>query len=82
MIFEKMTKILKEVTEDEELSISINSDLIEETELDSLTMIKFIIAIEDEFDIEIDYDELDFEQIKTVSSFITLIEEKIKSRGE
>ena len=43
-----------------------STDLINEVGLDSLEMIQFILQLEDEYEIEIDFDELDIELFSSV----------------
>ncbi|WP_054741176.1 acyl carrier protein [Cellulosilyticum ruminicola] len=68
---EKIKEILVEVSEKPELMEALQGDfnIIEEVGLDSLQMINFILRVEDEFDVEIDFDEFDYDNLQSVSSF-------------
>jgi acyl carrier protein len=65
---EQLRQILAETLEDPNIvnSIGYETDLIYDVGLDSLTMINFLLKTEDQFDIEIDYENLD---INTLRSF-------------
>jgi acyl carrier protein len=65
---EKVIDILKEFVKDEEKKKSINgsTDIINEIGLDSLNMINFILKLEDTFEIELDYEDLNFTHITCV----------------
>ena len=53
----------------------INGDTGLETILNSITYIQFIIACEDAFDIEIDDDHLDMENMKTIKDVVLYIQD-------
>lgn len=76
-MFEKLKKLITEVTENENLvnDLSLEADLITDIALDSLQFINLILALEDEYNFEIDFDELDIEEISTVGKLIHYIEE-------
>lgn len=59
---------------DEELNIS-NSTEIASLGLNSITFIKFIVAIEEKFNIEFDDDDLNVEDYKTVNDFSMKVKE-------
>lgn len=68
---EQIKEILAEVAEKPELIELLQGDfnIIEEVGLDSLQMINFVLRIEDEFDVEIDFDEFDYDNLQSISSF-------------
>ncbi|HPX70432.1 MAG TPA: acyl carrier protein [Bacillota bacterium] len=74
MIFEKIRDILAEQLGAEKESITPNTNVMKDLEADSLDIVEIIMAIEDEFEIEIP-DE-DAEQMQTVSGIVKYIEEK------
>ena len=49
---------------------------VEEGYMDSLGLIQFIGELEDEFDIEVENDELDLENFKSVHAIVSFIENK------
>jgi acyl carrier protein len=65
---EQLREILAETLEDPSIvnAIGDETDLIYDVGLDSLTMINLLLKTEDKFDIEIDYENLD---INTLRSF-------------
>ena len=60
--------------------IDPESDLVEEHGLDSLQMISFLLGIEDAFDIELDYENLELDDLRSVRQFATFVAE-VKSVG-
>lgn len=65
---ETIKNILAELKEDPSLlNISDDADLINEVGLDSLQMINFLLQLEDTFDIELDFDSLDYSDLKKLS---------------
>ncbi|MDP4183114.1 MAG: phosphopantetheine-binding protein [Bacillota bacterium] len=74
-ITEKIIDILVEVKENPVLAdeFNENSKIFDDIGLDSLEMINFVLKVEDEFNIEINFDEFDYsnmEDVKTFASFI------------
>ncbi|PRY36675.1 acyl carrier protein [Umezawaea tangerina] len=49
--------------------IADDADLVDEYGLDSLQMISFLLGIEDEFDLELDYDNLRLDDLRSVRQF-------------
>jgi acyl carrier protein len=49
--------------------VSTDADLVEEYGLDSLQMISFLLGVEDEFDVELDYESLDLDHLRSVRQF-------------
>lgn len=76
MVFEKIKAILAEQFDAEEDSITVDTSLTEDLGADSLDLADVLMAIEDEFEVEIP-DE-DFENIKTVGDIVAYIEDKSK----
>lgn len=72
MILKKLKKIIMEQLEVEEDEIKLESSFQDDLGADSLDVVELIMAIEDEFDIEIP-DE-DAEKIATVKSAVNYIE--------
>lgn len=67
---ETIKKVLSEVkdTPVEAMSLSNDTDIINDIGLDSLQMVTFMLKLEDELDIQIDFDNLDFSNLISVSS--------------
>jgi acyl carrier protein len=69
------------IISDDALVLTGNSRLIDELGLDSISMLELITAIEEEFDITIDFEELDIELLNVASSFAALIDRKAAERS-
>lgn len=54
--------------------ISSDADMVQELGLDSLQAINFLLRIEDEFDIELDYDNLNLDHLRSVREFSALVD--------
>ena len=67
-----LAKVLDNGTTAEE--IGSGADLVEEYGLDSLQTITFLLAIEDEFDLELDYPNLQLDDLRSVRQFSTFVE--------
>ena len=76
MVFEKIKKVVAEQVSIGESEIKLQSTFNEELGLDSLELFEIVIALEDEFNIEIPNEEL--EGISNVQGLVSYIEEKIK----
>ena len=72
MVFEKIRAILSEQLDLEEDDITMESNIAEDLGADSLDVVDLIMAIEDEFEIEVP-DE-DIENLRTVGSLVAYIE--------
>lgn len=75
MTFEKIREIIMEQLSVEEDAVTMDTHLMKDLEADSLDAVEIIMAIEDEFDIEVP-DE-DAEKFQCVSDLVKYIEEKI-----
>lgn len=53
--------------------IDEQANLIDDIGLDSLQLINFLLSVEDEFNIEIDFDNLDFKHLQTITAFCEFI---------
>lgn len=71
MIFEKVSKIIKDEFDVE--NIEMDTIIREDLGADSIGLIELVMALEDEFDIEIDDSQLD--NIITVGDIVKNIEE-------
>ena len=72
-IFEKIRDLLAEQLNIPADSITPESDIIDDLEADSLTVLDMVMTLEDEFDIEIP-DE-DVEKLRTVGSVVSYVED-------
>lgn len=74
MEMEKIKKILAEQFSMSEDEISVDTSFAEDIGADSLDLVELVMALEQEFDIEIDDEEV--EKIKTVGDAIRYIKDK------
>lgn len=73
MIFEKIKEIIIEQLGVDEDTITMNTHLMKDLEADSLDAVEIIMAIEDEFDIEVP-DE-DAEKFQTIGDIVRYVED-------
>ena len=73
MVFEKVKKIITEQLGVDEKEIKLESAFIEDLGADSLDIVELIMAMESEFDMEIEDDEV--EDISTVEDVVEYIKE-------
>ena len=72
MILEKVKKLISEQLDVEESEIEMESSFQDDLEADSLDVVELIMAIEDEFDIEIPDEEA--EKLETVKNAVDYIQ--------
>ncbi|MBW8795404.1 MAG: acyl carrier protein [Streptomyces sp.] len=62
---ERLRKLLGEIIGDHALitGISGDTDIVNDLGLDSIQMINFLLRLEDEFDVELDFEHLTFDQL-------------------
>lgn len=75
MVFDKVKGLIVEQLGVEEDDIKLDSSFQKDLEADSLDIVELVMAIEDEFDIEIPDEEA--EKIKTVQDAVSYIEKNI-----
>ncbi len=73
MIFEQLKTIIAEQLEILEEDITLESDLIQDFDADSLDLVDIVMSIEDVFGVEIPEESID--EIKYVSDVVAFIEE-------
>ena len=72
MVFEKIKSIIAEQLEVEENSITPETNLMKDLEADSLDAVEIIMAIEDEFGIEIpDEQAEEFQVVQAIVDYVT-----------
>ena len=67
-MIEKMKEILEEILENK-VEISQDTNVIDDLGMDSLQIIKFMLRVEEEFDLEVDYETFDFDILKSIGQF-------------
>ena len=75
MTFDKIKEKIVEQLSVEEAAVTLETHLMKDLEADSLDAVEIIMAIEDEFDIEVP-DE-DAEKFQSVGDIVKYVEEKI-----
>ncbi|MGN0172915.1 MAG: acyl carrier protein [Acutalibacteraceae bacterium] len=75
MVFEKVSNILAEQFDVDESEITMETDLIDGLNADSLDFVDLIMSLEDEFSVE--FNEEDADSFKTVGDVVNYIEENI-----
>ncbi len=74
-VFEKVKSLFVEDLGIDESKVTMDAKLEEDLEIDSLGIVEVVMAFEDEFDIEIDDEEL--ADVSTVGQAVNLLHSKI-----
>jgi acyl carrier protein len=74
-MFEKIRDIVAEKVGVEPEEITMDTSFADDLEADSITLFELVMALEDEFDIEIDDESI--EQITTVGDIVNYLEDSI-----
>ncbi len=75
MIFEKIRKIISSHTGLDKNNINLDSNIVDDLELDSIEIFDILSEIEGEFSVEIDEDS--YEDFKTIKDIVEYIENTI-----
>ncbi len=75
MVFEKIRELIVDQFGADEQEISMETSFIDDLSADSLDVVELIMAIEEEFNIEVDDSQV--EQIQTVGDVVNYLSEKI-----
>lgn len=73
-MFEKVVKIIKEQLNMENVEIEMETSFKEDLEVDSLDLFELVMALEEEYDIEIPSEDL--EKITTVGAVVEYLKDK------
>ncbi len=73
MVFERIRQILCDQLDLEESKVTMDSDIVEDLEADSLDVVDLVMTIEDEFGLEVPDDQI--EGFRTVGDVVRYIEE-------
>lgn len=73
MIFERIREIICDQLDLEEDKVTMDSDIIEDFEADSLDVVDLVMSLEDEFGMEVPDDQI--ENFRTVGDVVRYIEE-------
>jgi acyl carrier protein len=74
---QQIIAMISEIKDDAQLAGSLNehSNIMEDGGLDSLQLINFILKVEEQFGIEIDFEQFDFTLMGSVADFCRYISE-------
>ena len=75
MVFDKLKAIIAEQLSIDENVINIDTNLMKDLEADSLDAVEIIMALEEEYDIEIPDEEA--EKFQTVNDIVKYVEDQI-----
>ena len=73
MVFERIREIICDQLDLEEDKVTMDSDIMEDFEADSLDVVYLVMSIEDEFGLEVPDDQI--ENFRTVGDVVRYIEE-------
>ena len=73
MVLEKLKVILSEQFDRDESEITLETDLFNDLEADSLDLADLLASVEDEFDIDIESDDDIIESITTVGDIVNYV---------
>ena len=73
MVFERIREIICDQLDLEEDKVTMDSDIMEDFEADSLDVVDLVMSIEDEFGLEVPDDQI--ENFRTVGDVVLYIEE-------
>ena len=76
MVFEKIREMLANQLEVDETEITLGTHILNDLDADSLDVVELMMAVEEEYDIFIEDDEL--EGILTVRQVVEFVEGKLK----
>lgn len=72
MVFEKIKKLLADQFDTDENEMTMDTDIANDLKADSLDVVELLMAIEDEFDVEVPDEEI--ENIKTIGDLTEYIQ--------
>ncbi|MBR5251762.1 MAG: acyl carrier protein [Oscillospiraceae bacterium] len=75
MVFEKLKEIISEQLEVNTEDITLESNIMDDFDADSLDLVDIVMSVEDEFGVEVPEDAV--EKIKTVGDVVNFIEENM-----
>ena len=76
MVFERIRQILMDQLDLDEAKITMESDIVDDLEADSLDVVDLVMTIEDEYGLEVPDDQI--EGFRTVGDVVKYIEDNIE----
>ncbi|MFV9644352.1 MAG: phosphopantetheine-binding protein [Desulfobacterales bacterium] len=75
---EKVKEILAQIKEDPDIAstLSNNADILNDVGLDSIQIINFMLKIEEEFDVEIDYDNFNYNHMTSIDKLCQFLSQQ------
>ncbi|SYX85741.1 acyl carrier protein [Paenibacillus alvei] len=72
----KLARMVGEVKEDAswELKLTPGTNLIDEVGLDSLQLIQLMLKVEEQFNVQMDFERFDYEHLQTTRAFLGFLE--------
>ena len=73
----RIIEIINSHVAEQGLNVAVNdsTNLINDIGLDSLGLINLLLTIEDELSVEMNYDSIDIEHLKSIDTFVKYIED-------
>lgn len=75
MVFERIRQILMDQLDLEEEKITMESDIVDDLEADSLDVVDLVMTLEDEYGFEVPDDQI--ENFRTVGDIVRYIEDNV-----
>ena len=75
MVFEKLKDIICEQLEVDAENVTMESNIMDDFDADSLDLVDIVMSVEDEFEVEVPEDAV--EKMKTVGDVVKFIEENM-----
>ena len=75
MVFERIRQILMDQLDLDEEKITMDADIVDDLEADSLDVVDLVMTIEDEYGLEVPDDQI--ENFRTVGDVVRYIEENV-----
>ncbi|MCM3292529.1 acyl carrier protein [Paenibacillus sp. MER 180] len=73
---DKLARMVGEVKEDAawEIKLTPETNLVDEVGLDSLQLIQLMLKVEEQFNVQMDFERFDYEHLQTARAFIGFLE--------
>jgi acyl carrier protein len=69
----RVAALLRGVLDDPTLTITADTSILHDVGIDSLHMIRFLLEVEEEFDVEVDFESLDTVHLQSVRAFCDFV---------